>query len=342
MVRLSGGRSKYFGIAGFDVPFSFGHAGVELFFVLSGFIIVTVHWKDVGHPSRLADYLKKRAVRIYPVYWLVFLPVLAAALAIPSLRDGVPHDFATLAKGLLLLPQNPAVVGGTGAPVLIVAWSLQYELYFYALVALAILDRRLGLILAVAVVALYLFKPFGAGFPWAFLQADWMLLFAMGVVVAFLHRRMRRLPHPLWFAAAGFILFMGTGLYELARGEGEQAALRLAYGAGSALMILGLVRAEAAGEAQGLAPGWACKLGDASYVLYLLHFPIISLCCKIAVAVGLTGMAGAAVAFIAIFAVCILAALAFHRLVEKPILGWCHRHLIAGTRPPTAVENRPA
>ena len=116
---------KYFGIDGFAAPFAFGHAGVDLFFVLSGYIIVTVHWQDFGKPDRLIGYLKKRAARIYPVYWLVFIAVYAAAQAMPSLRGAMPADMSTLAKSLFLLPQDPEVVGGTGAPVLIVAWSLQ-------------------------------------------------------------------------------------------------------------------------------------------------------------------------------------------------------------------------
>ena len=51
--------------------------------------------------------------------------------AIPSLADKVPHDFGRVIQSLLLLPQNKEVVGGTGSPVLVVAWSLQYEIIFY-------------------------------------------------------------------------------------------------------------------------------------------------------------------------------------------------------------------
>lgn len=323
---------KYFGVGGFAVPFRFGYAGVELFFVLSGFIIVTVHWRDFGKPERLAGYLKKRAARIYPVYWLVFIAVYAAAQAVPSLRVAMPADMATIARSLLLLPQDPAVVGGTGAPVLIVAWSLQYELYFYALVALAIASRWLGAAVAMFLAWLYLFEPFGTGFPWKFLQADWMLLFALGLAVALLHRRMRPLASPLLVAGAGFLLFFGNGVSEVVNGKGSGYVWHFAYGAGSALLILGLVRAEDAGKTRRLTPRWATALGDASYALYLLHFPLISACCKVAVAVGLSGVAGATIAFLATLIVCVVAALWLHRCVEKPMLDWCKRHLYPSGR----------
>ena len=97
---------KYFGISAFSVPFSFGASGVEFFFVLSGFIIFAAHRNDIFQPRKLAGYLKKRAVRIYPTYWIVFLLVYFLALASPGLRDTVPHDLSVLVKSLLLIPQD--------------------------------------------------------------------------------------------------------------------------------------------------------------------------------------------------------------------------------------------
>lgn len=49
---------KYFGIAAFSIPFKFGSAGVELFFVLSGFIIFSAHRDDIGQVSKIAGYIK--------------------------------------------------------------------------------------------------------------------------------------------------------------------------------------------------------------------------------------------------------------------------------------------
>ena len=50
--------------------FQFGHAGVDLFFVISGFIILFVHYDDIGRPERVGRYLGRRLSRIMPAYWV--------------------------------------------------------------------------------------------------------------------------------------------------------------------------------------------------------------------------------------------------------------------------------
>src|SRR5580693_2362423 len=60
--------------------FAFGVAGVALFFVISGFIIFTVHRNDIGRPEMLRPYLIKRFIRIYPIYWIVTLVIMPVYL----------------------------------------------------------------------------------------------------------------------------------------------------------------------------------------------------------------------------------------------------------------------
>lgn len=55
--------------------FGFGHAGVYFFFVLSGFIIASSHHDDIARPDRVANYLMRRIIRVYPVYWIVIIPI---------------------------------------------------------------------------------------------------------------------------------------------------------------------------------------------------------------------------------------------------------------------------
>src|SRR6476646_4697263 len=97
---------------GFDLfrgVFKFGYSGVDFFFVLSGFIISFVHGQDVGRPERLGRYLRKRFVRIYPVYWVVALALLPVYFNPAQSTLSPPSYLSTLIKSLLLLPQanNP-------------------------------------------------------------------------------------------------------------------------------------------------------------------------------------------------------------------------------------------
>jgi peptidoglycan/LPS O-acetylase OafA/YrhL len=329
---------KYFGLGWMARPFAFGHAGVDFFFVLSGFIIVHVHERDFGHAAQLATYLKKRLIRIYPVYWLVFAAVCIAALPFPSLRETLPSDVGVIIKSLLLMPQDPVVVGGTGAPVLVVAWSLQFEILFYGVMAAFIVNRLLGVAVVATFAAMYLWRPFGSTFPFSFIQSDWILLFALGASVAYFNRSSFRLRWPLVWAALGLLLFLGNGLLEVFGAVVEvSGASHFLYGSASALMIIGLIRAEAVGSADKMKPRWAMLLGDASYALYLIHFPLISVVCKIAVAAGMSGMLGASITFIGGLVASLAAAVLFHLYVEKPLLRYLGTKLKSSQRKVAAI-----
>lgn len=126
------------GRAPFGGLFDAGNRGVDLFFVLSGFIIATVHRADLGQPRRLASYLFNRVTRIYPAVWIMT----AFALALYASGFGGADKAAKLAPdaiaaSALLLPQ-------TLTPLVNVTWTLTYEVAFYALFALAIVNRRVG------------------------------------------------------------------------------------------------------------------------------------------------------------------------------------------------------
>jgi peptidoglycan/LPS O-acetylase OafA/YrhL len=318
-------KDKYFGssAARIDSLFCFaGTAGVAFFFVLSGFIITFIHRGDFGKPRRLVPYLRKRALRIYPTYLIVFATVYLLALAVPSLRESMPTDLDVLVKSLLLLPQDPAVVGGTGAPVIAVAWSLQYELAFYTAVGLAVIHPLLFAGAALLFASNFVWEAFAQTglFPRTFFANSLMLLFGMGMATARLVQSDWRLRRPLWVAATAGVLFFSVGAAEAVFGkEPNHAGLNLGYGLCAAAVIVALVQAER--ERPGRFDNRSITVvGDASYAMYLIHFPMIAVLCKAAVALGLHGPTGAGVAFIGIFFCCIGASVLFYLYLERPML----------------------
>ena len=311
---------KYFGLAVFSKLFAFGHAGVDFFFVLSGFIITYVHWHDFGKPERLLSYLRKRAVRIYPAYWMVFFLVCVGAYVYPGLRDSVPSDPLLLLKSLALVPQDKLAVGGTGAPVVVVAWSLQYEWLFYALMAIFIVSIRWGFVVVVGVAMVSVYGWKSTEFPVSFIAREWLFLFGMGALVGTVLRQPWRVRKPKMWALLGGFVFLGTAVVDGLWVEGEAAYLSWWYGLGSAMMIFGLVKLEDGGISSQWKKPWVLQLGDASYVLYLIHFPIISLLCKVAVKIGLAGVGGAVATFVVVLLFCVFSAVVFHRAIEKPLL----------------------
>lgn len=313
--------SKYFGAPLFAVPFVAGDAGVEFFFVLSGFIITWAHFNDLGRPTLVLKYLRKRMVRIYPTYWIIFAIVYLLAQASPTLRSTVPHDYTTLFKSLALVPQDPSVSGGTGAPVLIVAWSLQYEICFYALMAIFIVSRPLGILVSVALlVNLGMCQAVTCSFPRTFFSNNLILLFGLGALIAYFSRRSIRIKRPMIVALCAATAFLLYGVFEAVVGKGALPVdRRLVYGLISGALIFALVHAEAGGQLR-INNGWMSLLGDSSYSLYLIHYPLISALCKLMIFIGLAGSLGAAAAYPVILCACILTSVGFYLLMEKPIL----------------------
>ena len=309
---------QYFGIAGFAYPLSFGHIGVDFFFVLSGFIITYVHWQDISRPDALPRYLQRRFVRIYPIYWIIFLAVLLLALVMPATRAAVPHELGFILKGLGLIPEDWR--RHASPPVIVVSWSLEYEVVFYLVFALAIVNRWLLAIPLALLAYAYISCAGGCEFPRSFFTNAIALLFVMGAMVAVCERRGLAVRSPLALAGAGTFIFLSLGVAEvLAPSFRSTVSEHIALGLASCLTIAGLLSWEKA-QAHKVSLGALVLLGDASYVLYLLHYPLIIVLCKLAVRVLPRTVPGAAIAYVLILLLCVLAAVAVHLWIEKPLL----------------------
>lgn len=318
-------KQKYFGPIADPLERAFwfgGDAGVAFFFVLSGFIIHFVHAQDIECPTRLFSYVKKRVIRIFPTYWIVFLSVYLLAIATPSLKETVPSNIVVLAKSLLLLPQDSNIIGGTGAPVLVVAWSLQYEVLFYSVFGLALI-RRWIFYFVIAIVALNialepLLRPYS--FPRIFFANHLILLFGMGTIASCATKLNLPVPRARWLigssmAAIGAIAIVATDN----RAESQSTLIDLAFGVASATLVLGLVKCEDSSKISFYKRALGA-LGDSSYALYLIHFPLVAILSKIAIATLPKTEVGVGCAFVLLVFGSVVTAMAFHSLIERPML----------------------
>lgn len=327
-------KAKYFGSSadgGASLLWFAGDAGVAFFFVLSGFIIQHVHGADVGRPERLRHYLVRRLVRIYPAYWVVFTGTWCAASLLPELRGALPTAPNVLIKSLLLWPQDAAVVGGTGAPLIVVAWSLQYELMFYALMALAIASRRAGCLMASGVLICVAYHLLSGDdrFPLRFIGSHHMLMFGMGMLSAVWVRRSAPSRNAGLWLALGMVGFVATGVLST---WFKPVYVRLwadmAYSVTGVVAIVSLVGLDKAapGSGQGVLPP---VLGDASYVLYLVHYPLVSALSKVLSQWMAHTPMHAALALTCIVAVCVGGSVVFHQRIERPMVSWLNRQLLS-------------
>ncbi|MDG4554961.1 MAG: acyltransferase [Candidatus Competibacter sp.] len=103
---------------------SLGQSGVDLFFVISGFIMVTVTKSRFMLPREVIRFLWGRLTRIYPTYWFYFFLTLTVFLIKPDWVNSSQEHQAQLISSFLLLPSHRL-------PLVMVAWSLIHELWFY-------------------------------------------------------------------------------------------------------------------------------------------------------------------------------------------------------------------
>ena len=250
--------------------FAAGHLGVDLFFVLSGFILLHVHRGDLGRPGRVGPYAWRRFVRVWPL--LALLSTLKLAYLLLGGHGASPHktELSVIATSYLLLPHPDW-------PLLDVAWTLRHEALFYALFGLAVWGgSRLGLGLCAAAAAGLLCVSLAGGtdgWPWwaAFLGTPLHWHFLFGLAVADLARRplgerlLRPVAAALWLSASAAALLLGAA-WHLETGRDEP---RILFALGSAALVLWLVPAERRRPLP--IPRWLAQLGDASYSLYLWH-----------------------------------------------------------------------
>ncbi|HEX7857252.1 MAG TPA: acyltransferase [Sphingobium sp.] len=287
----------------------FGHEGVAFFFVLSGFIILHAHLADIGRPERLGDYGFKRLTRIYLPYWVVVFPLIAIYLLFPSM--GKPE---LTAHAVLL--NSPLLIGLNSHAALSVAWTLFHEIAFYALFALAILDRRIG-IAVLLIWQLACAVSFFMEEPLHYTLHPINLLFGMGMASRIALGRWR-VSAPLAVMWGGIVVTALLGLVlDYTQWVGGYLP-SLLFGAASCAFVLGGVEAERQGRVS--APASLKLLGDASYALYLVHYPLLSILARLFMAPPLR-MIPAPIAYLLMTGACILAAVLFHKLIEKPLMG---------------------
>jgi len=298
----------------FGQAFDFGYAGVEFFFVLSGFIIAHVHAGDIGRPPQLRRYALRRLVRIYPVYWLVLGGVLLLTVLPLGLVRAAPPTTPVLLSSILL-------AGADSRPsVLVVAWTLYHEVAFYLVFGLWILDRWLGALVSLVWLALVLARLFGVGelgFVPRYLSSEFNLLFPVGILVWWLAER-AVMPWPRRVMLLAALAFAAIGYEAVFIRRWPESLEHLGFGLASALGLFAMVSAERAGQLR--VPRWLVLFGGASYALYLTHYSLLSLLAKLMVKAGLRDRIPAEVAFFVMVLVVVALGYGFHRLVERPML----------------------
>jgi len=308
-------------------------AGVDLFFVISGFIIVHASARLFGRADARAEFLRRRLVRIVPLYWLVtslFLLLLAAATWKGG--DRFP-DARAIAASYLFVPTD-SYGDGRLFPVLDLGWTLNYEMFFYALLALVVTLPRgralaaLGALLAAALVAGTVVPGPSALWFWT---RPIMLDFGLGVAVGALVGRGIVLPTGVRvvLAVAGTSVLLADPYHLFDGPIGTTVA-----NAWPRVVLAGVpVAAVLAAAVLGAEPVLPhavtplTRVGDASYSLYLFHPFALIATEKAAQKLAWVRATPGWILVAATVTLAILIALLAHRWIERPMTAALARRL---------------
>ncbi len=305
-----------------------GPAGVHLFFVISGCVMVFA-----SRGASPAQFLLSRTTRIYPIYWLYTSLMVVAALLLPAHISSVNLSFSAILKSYALWPD-------TQAPILSVGWSLIFEMYFYLIWTL-LLALALPMVPFLIAWAVFLCVVAASGY-----EAQWPLMtlatsplileFLLGVAIGYIVVQGRARSFA-WLLPAGALSVVCAFLFYLQRPANDMSfATAVSLGAAFALLLYAAVSHETEKQKMQAFPSWLVKLGDASYSTYLSHVFLLSVMGRLYAMVPLSGFAAEAV-FIAI---CLIAANVFglvsYYLIERPTLRFLRPQLPRANREATA------
>lgn len=304
-----------------------GARGVDIFFVISGFIMAYTTRNisaDTSPIQASLSFLSKRVIRVVPMYWLALLWTssaywlhwIASSHSLGDLSTNLSSDMIEIFKDFAFIPHFSIDEDEQGEvfPILIQGWTLNYEMFFYALFALCLLHRQTRLISA----SLILMTLFATGrfisskevFTVFYTSAS-LVEFVIGIIVFEIYMKTRHME----FGRYGAIVFCVFGFLVL--NDGSHVNNKLVMGVGAALIVWSFIQVFRDVRVKALK-----VLGDASYSIYLFHATAFGGVRAIIKDVGL-GSSGFFNAFIIIMSqviVGVIIGIAIYYLVEKPLL----------------------
>ncbi|WP_448578106.1 acyltransferase family protein [Thermaurantiacus sp.] len=315
--------------------FSAGGRGVDIFFVISGFIISYVNFNTTGDR---ADYLMKRIIRVAPPYWLATAVMLAVAILTPHLLRSTGVDPLHVLFSFLFIPWDHPVARST-FPLLHVGWTLNYEMLFYFLFAIFLgrdlLTRTLltSLMLVTLVLVGVIFAPRQE--PFMAWTAPILMEFVYGMMIALWWKGYAQsTPARSGVVTAALLAVVIISIWMILFLPYDGDLIWVGYGdrwftAGvpAAFLVASMLALDKRGKMPSLR--FLKLLGDGSYSLYIWHFFVIGALRALWPLTGLTGDLGAVTFVASCIVVAIAVSLMGYFWIEKPVIalgrGWMER-----------------
>lgn len=296
-----------------------GGYGVDLFFVISGFIIRYSEPKT-GYDAR--QFSTRRLQRILPIYWITTALMVGIWVTLPQMYSSSPPGFMRILLSLLFSSQ-PA---SGEMPILYVGWSLEYEMLFYLLTSFLLFFRFLPwqpiVILFSTLVAFGKIIEISSGqqiqYPFfRFITSSLLLEFAMGILIGTWFKK-----QPIEFMSSISLLL---ALVFVASSDFDSRAFTV--GVPSALLVILSMNLERRGSTRIWSP--LVKIGDASYSIYLTQVLTLSGAAKLITTLWRGLPPDIFVVITTVIAV--MAGYFFYLVVERPFTTFFKKPIMAPT-----------
>lgn len=306
--------------------FMFGNAGVDIFFVLSGFIIyyTSIHKKDTLTSK---EFLFKRFLRIFPIYWIATIATLMIFLVGKKIFNVAPQNveyftcgyiqeggIKSFLKSLLLLPNQ--------CPIVIVSWTLRFEIIFYVLFGLFFFYKpRLLFLVLFLWVAFCLINTFYIHIQFGLFNPI-VSEFLFGCIIAAIFLKF---PSKYWalliiLGASFFLISVFFAIKNTIIGNNPQLSI-IVFGVPAAIIIYGFAHIRSNNYYL------LNYLGDASYSIYLFHFPILAAIIKTFMMLSidnyLGNVFGASLVCLITLSICCF----IYKYIENPLLSYSRKKI---------------
>jgi exopolysaccharide production protein ExoZ len=311
MVIFHHARNPVQGLYNPLVKFNAGASGVSIFFVISGFIMYSA-----AREERVIDFTWRRITRIVPMYWIATL-ALFVAHEWADLSGVRPWLLKHVLESLFFFPHYSPFFPTQIWPYLVPGWTLNFEMFFYALFAVGLAFRR---IVPTLVISLSIFVLFGTIFH--FHNAIWytytnpiLLEFLGGILIARWSDRI---------TSVGWAFMLPVGFIAIGLSDLLHAPSIFTWGIPSVMIVVGAIALEQSEKLPQIAI--LGLMGNASFSIYLFQGLVFDFPHNIVDLIPLRGAPQLIVMILVSAVIAVAIGIVVHYFLERPIIRYLSRH----------------
>ncbi|MDP4552611.1 acyltransferase [Alkalihalobacillus macyae] len=287
--------------------------GVDFFFVVSGFMIYYLYFKNRGNQLKAKDFLIKRLIRIFPLYWLMLFATIALLYLFPGAHSENTLTLAVFLQNLLLFTTNP---------LLDVTWSLSYILFFYLVFTSYLLRPKIMKYVIIIWLSSILLTQLISDSNSFLLSVNHIEIY-LGCLAAYLVTNIKvRFERTLLLVGLnGFLFLWLNNIYFFL-----EFNLLFLYSVFSMMIILGITAMDL--QKKRKIPKHLSLLGDASYSVYICHGPIIQFFLLLLSKFRFYEKTGHFIYMSIIICLTTLTCIGIYLLVERPMTKFLRKYIV--------------